>query len=283
MKISVVIPTYKRDASLAVCLEALRGQVDERIAEVVVTDDAGPSSPTAAMVAQRFPFARWVAGPHRGPAANRNHGATLTTGEFVLFLDDDVEPGPTLINGYARAIDPQFSVYEGRTTCRAGLRSPFDVSPVNETGGWLWSCNLMVRRSLLLEAGGFDEQFPQAHMEDVAFRDRLKATGARMRFVPEATVDHPPRRLPGGRVLARQHESYILYQYKYAKQAPSLPEFVLILLRFRTTAILTRSLSADSFRALASMAVETAHVLKNWRRWDAKWKGQFTAGQAVGP
>jgi GT2 family glycosyltransferase len=282
VKISVVIPTYKRDASLAVCLEALRGQVDERIAEVVVTDDAGPSSPTAAMVAQRFPFARWVAGPHRGPAANRNRGAALATGEFVLFLDDDVEPGPTLIDGYARAIDPQVSVYEGRTTCRAGLRSPFEVSPINETGGWLWSCNMMIRRSLLLEMGGFDEQFPQAHMEDVAFRERLKGMGVQSRFVRDAVVDHPPRRLPGPEILARQHESYFIYRYKYVGQAPSFPEFMIGLLRVRTTAILTYSLSADSFRALASMVVETGHVIQSWRRWDAKWSGQFPSRHAVG-
>ena len=275
VKIGVVIPTFKRDAILARCLEGLRAQVDEDVSEVIVTDDAGASSSAANMIAERFAFARWVPGPGRGPAANRNHGAAQVTGDFVLFLDDDVEPGPGLVAAYARAIEPGISVYEGRTTCAAGLKSPFDVSPINETGGWLWSCNMMIRRALLLQMGGFDEQFPQAHMEDVAFRDRLKAMAVPVRFVPEAVVDHPPRRLPGPRALARQHESYVIYRYKYLQQAPSLPEFMMVLLRTRTTAILHYPISSDSFRAVASLAIESAHVLKNWRHWDAKWRGQF--------
>src|SRR5581483_8798563 len=95
LQISVVIPTRNRDQTLERCLALLGPQVDEAI-EVIVTDD-GRSDGTRQLVESRFPFARWTPGPQRGPAANRNHGASLARGELFMFLDDDVEPSPELI------------------------------------------------------------------------------------------------------------------------------------------------------------------------------------------
>jgi GT2 family glycosyltransferase len=272
MEFCVVIPTRSRDATLARCLESLRPQLDKQPADVIVTDD-GASNATREMIESRFGFARWVAGPRRGPAANRNHGAALATGDFILFLDDDVEAAPGLLAGYRAAISPDINVYEGRTTCRMGLRSPLEDSPTNETGGLLWSCNMMVRTTFWRGFGGFDEDFPYPHMEDVAFRERLAAAGEPTVFVFEASVDHPPRPVPAASVLARQHESYFVYNYKYLGRPPSLREFAGLFLRHRLNTILAYRPSRDSAQALGSMCVEAVHILRHWRRWDEKWRG----------
>jgi GT2 family glycosyltransferase len=73
---SVVIPTYGRPDALAACLEQLvpGAQTFSGAYEVIVTDDA-PAPGASAKLANRFPAVRWTEGPHRGPAANRNHGA----------------------------------------------------------------------------------------------------------------------------------------------------------------------------------------------------------------
>src|SRR5882724_4497385 len=98
LQLSVIIPTRNRDQPLRRCLTLLAPQVDTAI-EVIVTDD-GRSVTTQAMVESQIPFARWIAGPQRGPASNRNHGAAQASGDFLLFLDDDVEPAAELIAGY---------------------------------------------------------------------------------------------------------------------------------------------------------------------------------------
>ncbi|HZL17411.1 MAG TPA: glycosyltransferase [Polyangia bacterium] len=274
MDLSIVIPTRLREETLARCLESLRPQLAEGSAEVIVTDD-GTTEATHTLIESRFAFARWTRGPQRGPAANRNHGASLATGEFVVFLDDDVDPSPKLLAAYRAAIQPGVNVYEGRTTCRAGLRSPLEDSPVNEDGGRLWSCNLMLRRNLLNSVGGFDEAFPYPHLEDVAFRESLTALREQIVFVPDAVVDHPPRRQQSAKVLASHHESSFLYHYKYLGRAPSLAEFLTTFSRHRLGCIFSYRVGRDSAVALGSMGVELFHVLRNWQRWDRKWRGEL--------
>jgi GT2 family glycosyltransferase len=270
-RFSVVIPTRNRDDLLARCLANLQSQRGDRPIEIIVTDD-GASPVTQRLIASNFPGVRWTAGPQRGPAANRNHGASLATGELILFLDDDVEPEEGLIAGYQAAVVDTVNVYEGRTTCRAGLHSPLEHAPVNETGGYLWSCNMMVRRTFWESFGGFDEDFPYPHLEDVAFRERLREAGEKMVFVPGATVDHPPRRVPDGRVIALRHEALFVYHYKYLGGPPSWKEFVVLSIRVRMRRILGHPPSRDTALALASMCSEAWHTFTRWNAWDRKWR-----------
>jgi GT2 family glycosyltransferase len=273
VRFSVVIPTRARDESLARCLANLQKQRGDIAFETIVTDD-GASSSTRQMIESTFSGVRWIAGPQRGPAANRNHGASFAIGEFIIFLDDDVEPEPDFISGYQTAIVADVNVYEGRTTCRAGLRSPLENAPVNLTGGWLWSCNMMVRRSFWQAFGGFDEDFPFPHLEDVAFRERLREATEEFVFVPGAVVDHPPRRVPTARTLALRHEAHFIYHYKYLGSKPSPSEFAALFVRVRLRQILGYPPSRDTALAVASMCWEAWHTLTRWREWDRKWRGR---------
>ena len=79
IRVSVVVPTYRRADLLDRCLSALDAQdLDPRAYEVLVADDAG-SEGTRLQVAERArsmrPAVRYVAvsGRH-GPAAARNAG-----------------------------------------------------------------------------------------------------------------------------------------------------------------------------------------------------------------
>ncbi len=217
-RFSVVIPTCQRNDLLAKCLEALapeRQALDEPF-EVIVTDD-GSHETAEAMIRQRFPWATWTQGPRRGPAANRNHGAAQATGQWLAFTDDDCIPTPGWLAAYARVLHPEIRVYEGRTTTDLPLKGPRYHAPVNEHGGYLWSCNLLLAREVFERLGGFDEDFPYPHLEDVDVRLRLEAMGEQWDFVPEAEIFHPQRPATTWLKRARSHKSSVYLCHKYNK------------------------------------------------------------------
>jgi len=217
---SVIIPTRHRNDDLHKCLAALQSSVavDLRgssasaranfFGEVIVTDD-GQESTAERMIRERFPWVKWFMGPRRGPAANRNHGASKASGEWLVFLDDDCIPSPDWLNGYRQATveNPTGTIFEGQTIA-IGQQQRADVEcPINRTGGHLWSCNFAVRRESFISLGGFDELFPAPYLEDIDFQLRAAAAQAVIKFVPEAAVEHPWRPMRGTSFVRTQAKS----------------------------------------------------------------------------
>jgi GT2 family glycosyltransferase len=149
------------------------------------------------MIRKTFPWARWMQGPRRGPAANRNFGAASTSGEWLLFLDDDCVPRAGWLEAYANAAaaSGEYSVLEGRTSAPGPKTRADHEAPLNPAGGLLWSCNFGIKRQLFLDLGGFDEGFPFS-LEDMDLRTRLEKSGWAIKFLPGAWVEHAwrPRR-----------------------------------------------------------------------------------------
>ena len=192
--ISVIIPTCHRNDLLAKCLDCLAPgaqTLSPEQYEVIVTDD-GSCSTAGAMLAERYPWVQWVAGPRKGPAANRNSGAALAQGEWLAFTDDDCLPGKDWLVKLAEAMDGPALAMEGAVHPIGDLSQDLSECPVNLTGGYFWSANIAVKRSLFEQIDGFDPTYPLAAHEDVDIKLRLKALTEIM-FVPDAAVMHPVR------------------------------------------------------------------------------------------
>ena len=188
--------------------------------EVIVTDDGADRNPIETLLRTHYPWARRVEGPRRGPAANRNHGAKFAKGRWLLFCDDDCLPDANLLSAYAHAQEtqPNCEVFEGCTMADREKRHPLEESPVNHQGGNLWSCNFAIQRRLFEEAGGFDETFPHAAVEDMEFRVRLQKAGAPIAFLSDAVVVHPWRKLSVMGYLrqqARHRNSHVVLMRKH--------------------------------------------------------------------
>jgi len=212
---SVIIPTYHRNDLLAQCLDRLAPGVQTlpfEQYEVIVSDD-GSETTAEEMISDRYPWAKWVPGSRKGPAANRNNGAKYAQGEWLAFTDDDCLPDPQWLEAYAEAIAayPSNLVFEGRVYVDRPKQSLAEEAPINETGGYLWSCNFAIHRQVFELLGGFNEQFPYAAMEDVELRLRLTKMGYKYSFTKSASVCHPLRSMRGWKKLQQHHVSVMIY------------------------------------------------------------------------
>jgi len=212
---SVVIPTYHRNDLLVKCLDCLapgRQTLPADQYEVIITDD-GLRSTAQKIVLEYYNWAKWVEGSRLGPASNRNNGVKYAQGEWLVFTDDDCLPDPQWLEAYREAIAAETAclVFEGRVYVERPRRSFGETAPVNESGGYLWSCNFAIHRQLFEFLGGFDKRFPYAAMEDVDLRLRITKSKHKFIFVKEAAVCHPWRYKGNWEQLKKRQESVLLY------------------------------------------------------------------------
>lgn len=193
--------------------------------EVIVTDD-GTDAQTCLLIKNRYPWVKWVKGPAKGPAANRNNGARQAGGEWLIFIDDDCLPDPQILRQYYTAINNHKDavVFEGRISADKMQESFSEESPINESGGYLWSCNFMIRKHVFFDRlHGFDERFPYAAMEDVDLHYRLKKEGLGVVFVHSAFVTHPWRKQNKTFIITlKRFESALFFLKKHPEKAKDL-------------------------------------------------------------
>jgi len=204
---SVIIPTRNRPASLGQCLRSLAELNYPREAfEVIVVDD-GSSCPVQRVldsVGGQIQV-RLLRQEHAGPASARNAGASIARGDWLVFLDDDCEPGP----GWLRAFDeasPGADEALGGLTLNGLNTNPYSIASqllldylyeyffdLSSPFRFFTSNNLAVAAKRFLQIGGFDSRFPLAAAEDRDFCARWLKSGARLLPVPEAIVTHAHR------------------------------------------------------------------------------------------
>lgn len=95
--VSVIIPTYNRRVMLKEAIASVTAQ-HEADFELIVVDDGSDDGTweelregelAAALARMPQGCVKLVRQENRGPAAARNHGATLAAGEYLAFLDSD--------------------------------------------------------------------------------------------------------------------------------------------------------------------------------------------------
>ncbi|MEU6153210.1 glycosyltransferase [Actinosynnema sp. NPDC047251] len=189
---AVVIPTVGR-SSLSVVLDAVEHGRGVAPREVIVVDDRpepGPLPPTHS--------ARVLHTGGRGPAAARNAGWRATCCEWVVFLDDDVVPGPDWRERLAEDL-ADAGLDLGASQGRIVVPLPEDRRPTDWERGtaglagakWI-TADMAYRRAALARVGGFDERFPRAYREDAELAVRVLDHGYRI-DTGNRTTTHPVR------------------------------------------------------------------------------------------
>lgn len=269
MFFSIIIPTCNRTDLLDKCLSKLNYNVQCLNAsnyEVIVTDD-GTSDSTKSFIEKNYSWVKWIKGPQRGPAANRNNGATHSNGIWLVFIDDDCEADPLLLQNYKLAIDQskECMVFEGKTITSRPFISPLETAPINVSGGHLWSCNFCINAEFFKQLGQFDEFFKMAHLEDNDLAYRIRKLTSWI-FVENAVVVHPPRYMPKVSVLARHHYYHIYYFNKIGKPY-SFYSIILMIIKARLVVIRDRPKSFESVIAFYRLFSEVMIVSFKYQKW----------------
>jgi glycosyltransferase involved in cell wall biosynthesis len=194
--VSVIIPTHNRSSSLRRALDALQSQtypID--LMEVTVVADNCIDDTLAMLQDYKALFKLHVIEVNsRSAAIARNTGAAAATGQLLLFLDDDIEAMPLLVESHARAHRerPGCAVMGPYPPKLQGSTNYFDV----EVRSWweekfyqmskpthrydyqdLLSGNISLDAGLFARLGGFDVAFGNCGGEDYEFGVRLLKAG----------------------------------------------------------------------------------------------------------
>ena len=202
---SVVIPSHNRRELLLEVLAGLTNQTARDSMDVVVVLDGCTDQSAQAVRAVEWPFHMTIVEQQAaGVGAARNRGAREARNDLLVFLDDDLVPGPNLVAEHAAA----------HARGPAAITQGYHPPPATNTGpvarllrcwwedhfrlkaqpGRPWSfldaCagNSALSRTLLFDAGGFDPAF-RRH-EDYELAIRLLARGVPWRYVPTARGVH---------------------------------------------------------------------------------------------
>lgn len=194
--VSIVIPAYRSDQTIASCLEALRRQDVEGVEVVVV--NSSPDDRTGAIVTERFPEVRYVESRERLlPHAARNRGAAEARGAVLVFTDPDCQAAPgwlrTLLEaraaGHEVVVGSMGVADRGRFARGVHLVKFWWLLPGLEPGPrWIApTANAAYSRAMWERVGPFDESM---FASDGLASWHAARGGHEPWFEPRARVDH---------------------------------------------------------------------------------------------
>lgn len=222
--IDIIIPNYNGAHLLPTCLDALCLQTRRDFAVTVVDD--GSSDGSLQLLATSYPEARVLALPrNRGLATAVNVGLSVTSGEFVVLLNNDTEAEPQWLAALVGALEryPAYAfaaskllLFDQRDHIHSagdfygadgvpgnrGVWEPdhgqYDV--LGEVFGPCAGAAAYRRAALntLAEAGKILDEDLVMYCEDVDLNLRARRQGLRTIFVPTAVVYHKLSATGGG-------------------------------------------------------------------------------------
>lgn len=158
-RLSIVIPVYQHADACLRCLASLNKQT--RLPDEVVIVDDGSSDDLEKKIAPLFSTlsypVRFIRLPtNQGAPAARNEGARQTTGEYLLFLDADIELHPTMLEVYERTLNEHPEVDVVYCSHEFGRKLfpmvPYNVERLKQTN-FIHTTSLLRRKAF----PGFDE------------------------------------------------------------------------------------------------------------------------------
>jgi len=209
---SIIIPVYNLASLTRRCLDTLLGDALETSFEIVVVDDAS-TDVTPQLLGGYGDRIRVVRRETNGGfAAACNDGAAVASGEYLVFLNNDVVPQAGWLDALVRYAEshPEAAavgtklLYPDGTVQHAGVVICQDLGPRHLYAGFpadhpavnksrrfqiVTAASMLLRREPFEEAGGFDTAFLNG-VEDVDLCLRLGERGYEVHYCHESVGYH---------------------------------------------------------------------------------------------
>lgn len=235
MKISVIIPTYKRPGLAKELSSQIHHYYPE--CEVIIIDQSNQKNPNTSRA--------------------KNEGIKKATGDIVVFFDDDVEITKDTIKNHQKAYEDNSVVAVAGRVINDGESVPQETKVITgqmnglgtkfEKNFWgekmqpvvhPYGCNWSVRKKILDKVGYFDPSFPAplSAFEEVDLGLRVSKEGNFI-FIPKALVYHH-RCYTGGTRTDQKSRNRLYYQSygRFIKKHIEFPQLLLstLILTVRT-------------------------------------------------
>jgi GT2 family glycosyltransferase len=209
MKYSVIVISKDNREMMAACLRRLTAEVAGR-AEIVAVEAGGAAD-------LGVPGVRHITPPlsEAGFSSQRNAGVREASGEYVIFIDDDVEVPPGWFAGITAGPheDPWVSGCMGAVFPKPTGVLSFIAGVLGHPGGGfrlhqlsgglpltlpqIATCNTLMRKADIVSAGGFNQAVLFGTEDtEISIRITRRFGPDRFRYLPQAVVWHYTKNTP---------------------------------------------------------------------------------------
>lgn len=218
LKVTVLVATYNSELTIDSCLKALSElNYPKDSLEIIVLD--GCSADATLEIVHKYPV-RVISEPLSAPAAY-NRAVKIVSNEVLGFVDSDAKVEREWLNKLVTPLgDPKVAGVSGGIETwnieNAWARSiGYDLknryARLKKNVVRVATMNLLLKKSIIEEVGGFDESLPSQYDTDLGFR--ITSKGYKIIYEPDAKCYHYNRSTING---------YFRQQLQYGKNTTKL-------------------------------------------------------------
>jgi GT2 family glycosyltransferase len=254
--LSAIIVNYNTGEYVHRCIDSLLENPPDGGVEVIVVDNASTDRSPAALAGRDDIF--FIENERNlGYAGGCNAGTRVSTGDFIMFLNPDLEVGRGVLQRligflrdtpYAGAAAPLLESYNGRIqesyrrfptilsilgARRSLLYKLWPTNPISRRSFYgefeskkgptpvdaVGGAALMFPRRILEVTGGMDSGFFM-YLEDIDFCRRIRYAGYRVYLIPDVKIKHSWAASTGKRPYRMALEHYISLGRYFYKHSP---------------------------------------------------------------
>jgi cellulose synthase/poly-beta-1,6-N-acetylglucosamine synthase-like glycosyltransferase len=211
-KVSIIVAAYNNEQTIEECLKSILA-LDYPLGSVEVIVMDGASKDATVRKAQKYPV-KVVSIRLNAPAAYNYAMKNVATNQILGFIDSDakVEPlwlrkmVPRLLEQQVAGVSGSIETWNAENPWAKciGYELKNRYSRIGKYTSRIATMNLLLKKAVLDEAGGWDEGLPSQYDTDLGFR--LSAKGYRIAYEPGAVCFHYNR--PTLKAYYRQQSQY---------------------------------------------------------------------------